>query len=265
MTNQNNNENWLLDTERKWLATKEKFFSDQLKKALTVYNYPLIVGNKLAQILKDSEVEAVKMVIPRAIRRWASPKTVTKWQEIIKDDQMLTELREIGKSIANTLRPLSGNTFTQWVCQVLNLTFKNKKLPIECVTSGSIKKQLTKDLVLKAGIAGVGTRDYKPDIDIIVLKITGTTKKPVAIISAKTTLAERVMQTINWHRYLEQLPSNLRNLKLYLVTAWDTFESGTNRERVQELDGVYVCNETVKEYGNIKLFSKIINDLVKLI
>ena len=72
------------------------------------------------------------------------------------------------------------------------------------------------------------------------------------------------MQTINWHRYLEQLPNSLQNIKLYLVTAWDTFESGTNRYRVQELDGVYVCNEAVKEYGKIKLFSRIIDDLVEL-
>lgn len=261
MTNKNN-KNWVHDTEVKWLATKEEFFDAQLKKALAKYQDPLIVGNKLSQILKNSEVEAVKMVTPRSVKKWASPKTLDKWQEIIKDDQMLVELREIGKSIANTLRPLAGNTFTQWVCQVLNLTFKNKKLPLECITSGAVKKQLTKSLVLKANTAEIGTRDYKPDIDIIVLN--KKTKKPIVIISAKTTLAERVMQTINWHRYLSQLPEELRILKLYLVTAWDTFESGTNRERVQELDGVYVCNEAVKEYGNIKLFSKIIDDLNNL-
>lgn len=262
MTNENNT-NWVHDAEVKWLATKEEFFGDQLKKALAKYHDPLVVGNKLSQILKNSEVEAVKMVTPRAVKKWASPKTLAKWQELIKDDQMLVELREIGKSIANTLRPLAGNTFTQWVCQVLNLTFKNKNLPLECITSGNAKKQLTKSLVLKANTTGIGTRDYKPDIDIIVLN--KKTKKPIVIISAKTTLAERVMQTINWHRYLSQLPEELRTLKLYLVTAWDTFESGTNRERVQELDGVYVCNEAVMEYGNIKLFSKIITDLFKLI
>lgn len=49
-----------------------------------------------------------------------------------------------------------------------------------------------------------------------------------------------------------------------LVTAWDTFESGANKERVQELDGIYVCNKNVKEYGKIKLFSKITSDLDKL-
>ncbi|HGE73090.1 TPA: hypothetical protein ENX78_19810 [Candidatus Poribacteria bacterium] len=264
MGNQFNKNNWLPDTEIKWRATKKHFFNDQLEKALNKYHDPLVVGNKLSELLKSCEIEAVNLVTPRAVEKWASPETVDKWKNIIKDRQMLFELREIGKSIANTLRPLAGNTFTQWVCHVLNLTFKNKKLPLECVTSGSIKKELTKSLVLKIDATRFEMRDYKPDIDIIILKISDKGKKPIAIISAKTTLAERVMQTINWHRYLEQLPNSLQNIKLYLVTAWDTFESGTNRYRVQELDGVYVCNEAVKEYGKIKLFSRIIDDLVEL-
>jgi len=263
MTDQDNTNLWVREAEIKYIASKEKFFKTQLDNALKKYQDPLVVGNKLSELLKNCEIEAVKLVTPRAVQKWASPKTVNKWREIIKDEQMLAELREIGKSIANTLRPLAGNTFTQWICQVLNLTFKDKKLPLECVTSGNIKKKLTKSLVLKAKATESGTRDYKPDIDIIV--INKKTKTPIVILSAKTTLAERVMQTINWHRYLERLPDDLRNIKLYLITAWDTFESGTNRERVQELDGVYVCNEDVKEYGNIKLFSKIINDLVELI
>lgn len=156
MTKQNNNEFWVRDAEAKWITSKEKFFKDQLENALKKYHDPLIVGNKLSQILKNSEVEAVKMVTPRAVKKWASPKTIVRWQEIIKDDQMLVELREIGRSIANTLRPLAGNTFTQWVCQVLNLTFKNKKLPFECVTSGAVKKKLTESLVLKANTTEIG-------------------------------------------------------------------------------------------------------------
>ncbi len=97
-----------------------------------------------------------------------------------------------------------------------------------------------------------GVRDYRPDIDIILVR-TDKGNKPMAIISAKTTLAERIMQTITWSRYLK--------IKVLLVTAWETFESGANRERVQELEGVYVCNKDVKEYGKIKIFSKITKDL----
>ena len=89
---------------------------------------------------------------------------------------------------------------------------------------------------------------------------------PLVILSAKTTLAERVMQTINWNRYKERLPDELRNIRLFLVTAWETFEPGSvNRERVQELDAVYVCNSQATLYGNIKRFSAIVEDLARLV
>jgi len=117
-----------------------------------------------------------------------------------------------------------------------------------------LKNTLGKEFVNRVGKRGV--RDYKPDIDIVLVR-TDLNNKPVVILSAKTTLAERIMQTITWSRYLK--------IPIMLVTAWETFESGTNRERVQELDGVYVCNTKVKEYGNIKRFSKIAGDLKKFV
>jgi hypothetical protein len=60
--------------------------------------------------------------------------------------------------------------------------------------------------------------DFKPDIDIVALH--SETDTPLAILSAKTTLAERVMQTINWKRYKDQLPRDVRDVRLYLVTTW---------------------------------------------
>lgn len=129
---------------------------------------------------------------------------------------------------------------------------KEAKNPLQALTSGKIKNALGKEFVNKVGRRGV--RDYKPDIDIVLVR-TDLNNKPVVIISVKTTLAERIMQTINWSRYLK--------IPIILVTAWETFESGTNRERVQELDGVYACNTRVKEYRKIKRFSRIAEDLAK--
>ncbi|MBI3685643.1 hypothetical protein HY250_04520 [Candidatus Azambacteria bacterium] len=165
---------------------------------------------------------------------------------------MLIELREIGKSIANTMRPLAGNNFALWVAAILNKYFEQQNIPLRALTSGKVRNTLAKKFIHKVGRRGV--RDYKPDIDIVLVRID-LDNKPVAIISTKTTLAERIMQTITWSRYLK--------IPIMLVTTWETFESGTNRERVQELDGVYVCNTKVKEYGNIKRFSKIADDLKK--
>lgn len=72
------------------------------------------------------------------------------------------------------------------------------------------------------------------------------------------------MQTITWKRSRDQFPEHLRKIKFYLVTLWEDFESRTNRERVQELDGVFVCNSNIKEYGRIKVFSRIIDELKQL-
>ena len=74
------------------------------------------------------------------------------------------------------------------------------------------------------------------------------------------------MQTISWYNYLQTIPEEIIGIKLFLVTAWETFDKNSaNRDRVQQLDGVYVCNPNVQEFGKIKLFSKIIDDLKTLL
>ena len=246
------NSNWDKNQEEEFKEVIRKFFDDKINSILKKSNNPLKIGDDLATILKNSDEDVVKIITPRAVKKWASPQTLIKWEKILEDPKMLLELRIIGRSIANTMRPLAGNNFALWVAKILNTYFLQKKIPLEAITSGKIKGELEKKLIIKTGKRGV--RDYRPDIDIILIR-TDKENKPVAIISAKTTLAERIMQTITWSRYLK--------IKVFLVTAWDTFESGANRERAQELDGVYVCNKDVKEYGNIKLFSKITKDLEK--
>lgn|SRR3989338_888042 len=253
---------WSRKSEDSWKRRKEDFFDKQLERALKMHKNPLVIGDKLGQILRDSEKEAVNLTTPRAIKKWASRSTIKKWNMILRDKRMVRELRIIGRSIANTLRPMAGHKFAQWVCSILNKSFEYYKLPFECITKGKVKTIISEKLTIRK--KGKVVHDLKPDVDIVVLKKKGKNKIPIAIISAKTTLAERVMQTINWKRYFGQLPNDIRRIKIYLVTAWETFESGANRERVQELDGIFVCNENVKEYRKIKKFSKILKELKKI-
>jgi len=244
------NNNWNKNQEREFKETIKKFFDAKISEALKGAKNPLRVGDDLSDILKRSDEDVVKIITPRAVRKWASQKTLAQWEKILEDPQMVIELREIGKSIANTMRPLAGNNFALWVAAILSAYFQKQNIPLEALTSGKIKSALGKEFINKAGKRSV--KDYKPDIDIVLVR-TDLNNKPVAIISAKTTLAEIIMQTISWSRYLE--------IPVMLVTAWETFESGTNRKRVQELDGVYACNTQVKEYGKIKRFSRIADDL----
>lgn len=128
------------------------------------------------------------------------------------------------------------------------------------ITKGPVKQKLDRAF---DEVTVEGQQRFKPDIDIVI--ITVPDEKPIAILSAKTSLAERVMQTISWHNFMRTAPAEFQDIKLFLVTAWETFESETTRTRVQQLDGVYVCNTNVREYGNIAVFSKILDDLKVLI
>lgn len=241
----------------KWNPTLEKefkegiggYFTSKIDELLEKSENCLEVGNNLGRILKNSDDDIVKMVTPRAVRKWASPDTLPLWEEILKNETMVFELRKIGRSIANSMRPLAGNNFAIWVSKVLNKSFEKEGIAFSSTTKGEVKTKLAE--LFKGG--------EKPDTDIVIFR--KESKEPIAIISAKTTLAERVMQTISWKSYFDKI-SELKDVKLFLVTAWETFEKDdANTKRVQQLDGVYVCNPEVKESGNIKIFSKILGDL----
>lgn len=249
--------NWTKAEEAQWKEQIKKLFATKLNEAFAYYGDPDVVGNHLGEILKNVEADAVRLVVPRAAQKWASPENRELWEDIVRDEQKLFELRVIGTSVANTLRPLAGNTFAEWVTQVLNVSLEEREIPIRCITKGTIKQELGKRLIVQG-------LDYKPDIDIVAVRVPSG--QPLAIISAKTTLAERVMQTINWRRFKEQLPQDVRSIQLYLVTAWEMYSEGNaNRTRVQELDGVYVCNPSAILYGVIKPFAALIEDLQRLL
>jgi len=253
------NQNWDKSKEAEFKSFIKEFFERKIDSYLKKKN-ALLVGNDTASILKNSDKEVAKLVIRRAVRKWASQKTFRKWQRVIDDPKMLLELRVIGKSVANTMRPLAGNKFTSWIAKILNVHFTNSKMPLRAITKGKIKTALSASFRVKMK-GQKELRDYKPDIDIILVR-SDLNEKPVAIISTKTTSRERMTQTISWSRFLKSSP--MKKLKIYLVIAWDVFGNGANKERAQELDGVYVCNKEVSEYGKIKRFSKIGQELKRL-
>jgi len=242
-------EKWTPKLEKEFKEGIGSYFTSKIEDLLKNSDNCLEVGNQLGQILKDSDSDIVKMVTPRAVKKWASPETLPLWEEMLKNEKMIFELREIGKSIANSMRPLAGNNFAIWVSKVLNKCFEQEEIGLFSATKGGVRTKLVK--LFEGG--------EKPDIDIVVYR--EGIEEPIAIISCKTTLAERVLQTISWKSYFDEI-SELKNVKLLLVTAWETFEKGdANTARVQQLDGVYVCNPEVRESGNIKIFSKIVDDL----
>ena len=171
------NNNWNKERESEFKDIIKKFFNDKISNALKGTKNPLQVGDNLSNILKNSDKDVVKIITPRAVRKWASARTFPKWHQILKDPQMIVELREIGKSIANTMRPLAGNNFASWVAAILNKYFEQQNIPLQALTSGKVRNALGKEFIHKAGKRGV--RDYKPDIDIVLVRMD-LNNKPVA-------------------------------------------------------------------------------------
>ena len=72
------------------------------------------------------------------------------------------------------------------------------------------------------------------------------------------------MQTIRWRESLTGLPEEFKNVKVFLVTAWEKFENSIHRNRAHQLDGAYSCNLDVREDNKVKRFDKLVGDLTKL-
>jgi len=200
----------------------------------------------------------VREVVPRAISKHADSKTAEELTQLIdRRPDAVEALREIGVSVANSLRPLAGNRFTKMVSQILSKQLEPQG--IACATHGDIKQRVSRGLLVESPD---GERDLKPDIDIVVYDMA--TEKVIAIVSCKTTLAERIMQTVRWKEAMVNVPSQYRDVKVFLVTAWDTFDNPTQRNRARTLDGAYACNEDVVEDDRIKRFDKLAADIVAL-
>ena len=126
--------------------------------------------------------------------------------------------------------------------------------------------QVKRNLAINYGIYGM----HLPDVDIIIYE--PTSYKVLAVISSKVTLRERIAQTAYWKLKLLQ-DENTRDIKVYFVTP---DEDGTltkkkpakkGRAIVEvDLDGSYVLTEeNIEESDKVKLFSRFIYDLKRLL
>ena len=135
----------------------------------------------------------------------------------------------------------------------------NRRLP---QTLGTVKRNVLVDF----GEFGMRL----PDADLVVYKPDNS--QVIAIISSKTSLAERVAQTGYWKiKLLES--DNTAHIKVYLITPDTgkilTRSDPTKKSRViaeVELDGTYVLtDENLEESDKVKLFEHFIEDFKKVI
>lgn len=247
-----------MEIEKEFQEFIERVFENTINDNIKKYGIEK-VGLHLGGILKSMDSEVVSKVVPRAIEKHTEGSIKKELKSLIsKDKEYIFALRKVGVSVANSLRPIAGNKFTLMVDKILKPQLN--KIGLDCVTSGPLKSKLNKALVVKTDDGDI---DLKPDLDIIVFE-KNNPENILAIISCKTTLAERVMQTIRWKDSMSTLDDRYRKIKVYLVTAWEIFENPTHRNRAHQLDGAYSCNENIKEDSKVKKFDKLILDIAKL-
>lgn len=250
--------------EEKYKKELEEVFERAFVEGLKKYPTTEALLDNLGSVLGRSEAEVVKLVVPRSIRKKADEKFAKKFLALIEEDPEAIEvIREVGVSIANTLRPIAGNRFTDFVKKSIEGPLG--KAQIGCTTKGKMKSMLKERFneatqKMREGQGENGGGELKPDIDIVCYDIQR--ERPFLIISCKTTLAERLLQTVSWANLIRAARER-SDIRIFLVTAWDDFKEPTQRARAHALDGAYAANTNVVEDDKVKRLSRIIDDIIK--
>ena len=165
-----------------------------------------------------------------------------------------------------------GSCFEKILQYILAGSIKN--LGLEVVNGNQLDRRRlsqTLDAVKRNVLVNFGEFGMRlPDADIVVYNPENS--RVIAIISSKTSLAERVAQTGYWKLKLLE-SENTVHIKVYLITP-DTGKNLTTlrpakKSRViaeVELDGTYVLTtEKLEESDNVKLFEHFIDDFKQVI
>lgn len=169
--------------------------------------------------------------------------------------------------------PFKGNSFEKLIQYIIIESIE--ALGMKMINGNQLERrknlslelsEVKRNLVIDYGEFGLRL----PDADIVVYNPEDS--QVIAIISSKTSLAERVAQTGYWKFKLQE-DEKTKHIKVYLITpdgskdlrGTDTVKKSRVIAEV-ELDGTYVLTtEELEESNKVKLFEHFIEDFKKLI
>jgi hypothetical protein len=166
---------------------------------------------------------------------------------LIGNSNIMDTLVSISNSFSQVKKSFNGGIFADSIRAILNEGFKIMGLPLKAHTSGNVISKFKKKL---SSI----TDGLKPDVDMVIENTS--TKGIICIISCKTSLFERITQTITWKSKLE-----IGGCFLPIVAVTQHKFGGINIHRVKSLDATFVCDPEMGESEKIFKFEKIFNYL----
>ena len=180
--------------------------------------------------------------------------------------------RKTGKDIGQSWRSFIGNNFEKLLQHIITEALESYEVSVingSKLNRNRLSQELDavkKNLTINYGKFG----ELLPDADIVIYKPEKS--RIIAVISSKTSLRERVVQTSYWRSKLQDTEST-EHIKVYLITPdrdKDLIEANpAKKPRIiaeTDLDGTYVLtSENLQESDKVKLFEHFIEDLKQVI
>ncbi|MYA70399.1 DNA modification methylase [Candidatus Poribacteria bacterium] len=177
-----------------------------------------------------------------------------------------------GKDKGQSWRSFIGNNFEKLLQHIITEAIKSHE--VQVIGGRKLKgKRLSQELdAVKQNLTVNYGRfgELLPDADIVIYKPEKS--RVIAVISSKTSLRERVVQTSYWKSKFQD-SEHTKHIKVYLITP-DRDKDLTKVDPAKkpriiaeiDLDGTYVLTtEALEESDNVKLFEHFIHDLKQVI
>jgi hypothetical protein len=226
---------------------------------------PKETGNNLNELLNMLFNKVTKEIMVQCKNKWVQShllddETKVKLGNLSTTDELFSLLIDnsiimhtmssISNSFSQVKKSFNGGIFADSVREILNEGFKTMGLHLKAHTRGNVISSFKKRL-------SSFTNGLKPDIDLIIENTL--TKEIICIVSCKTSLFERITQTITWKSKLE-----IGGYSLPIIVVTQHKFSGINIDRVKYLDATFVCDSEMNESEKIFRFEKIFNYLSKI-